>query len=165
MKPPQQINHARHHIWQPSDLGDKAADIITGFVGSWVFVGIHAFWFILWIILRIEPFPFGLLTLLVSLEAIFLSTFVMMSQNRSAARDHIRDDHEAQEVDVLFQINQTQLEILHLLRQQICPPDAVKPTEKITAAKAAETQEVLRAAEARAVSAAARSKQLPRRRR
>src|SRR5215469_10299904 len=109
--------HDRHHIWTPSDFGAKAADVITGFVGSWLFVGIHALWFLLWIIFRLEPFPFGLLTLLVSLEAIFLSTFVMMSQNRAAERDHARDDHEAQEVDVLFQINQTQLEILKLLRQ------------------------------------------------
>jgi uncharacterized membrane protein len=165
MKSPLSLDHKRRHIWQPADFGDKAADIITGFVGSWVFVGIHAFWFIIWIVLRIEPFPFGLLTLLVSLEAIFLSTFVMMSQNRSAARDHIRDDHEAQEVDVLFQINQTQLEILDLLRQQICPPDAVKPTAKIMSGQAAEAQEAPRAAEVRAASPAARSKPSPRRRR
>jgi hypothetical protein len=126
MKSPQQVSHSRHLIWNPSGLADKAADAITGFVGSWIFVGIHAFWFILWIALRIEPFPYGLLTLLVSLEAIFLSTFVMMSQNRSAARDHIRDDHEAQEVDVLFQINQTQLEILQILRGNLCPPEVTE---------------------------------------
>src|SRR5215831_12687667 len=126
LKSDRQMIHDRHHIWKPADLGDKAADAITGFVGSWIFVGIHAFWFILWIVLRIEPFPFGLLTLLVSLEAIFLSTFVMMSQNRSAARDHIRDDHEADEVDMLFKINQTQLEILTLLREVTCPPDESK---------------------------------------
>ena len=126
IKSDRQMIHDRHHIWKPADLADKAADAITGFVGSWIFVGIHAFWFIVWIVLRIEPFPFGLLTLLVSLEAIFLSTFVMMSQNRSATRDHIRDDHEAEEVDMLFKINQTQLEILDLLREVTCPPDTAK---------------------------------------
>jgi uncharacterized membrane protein len=165
MKPPQPMNHSRHLIWKPSDLGDKAADRITGFVGSWIFVGIHAFWFILWIVLRIEPFPYGLLTLLVSLEAIFLSTFVMMSQNRSAARDHIRDDHEAEEVDMLFQINQTQLEILHLLRQQLCPPDGVNQVAKDTAAQIAASQEALSALADRAAPPAPRSKQSPRRRR
>jgi uncharacterized membrane protein len=165
MKSPQPMNHSRHLIWKPSDLGDKAADRITSFVGSWIFVGIHAFWFILWIVLRIEPFPYGLLTLLVSLEAIFLSTFVMMSQNRSAARDHIRDDHEAEEVDMLFQINQTQLEILHLLRQQICPPDGVNPLAKDTAAQIAASQEALRAVADRAAPPAPRSTQSPRRRR
>jgi uncharacterized membrane protein len=127
MKTAEQMTHSRHLIWKPSDLGDKAADVITGFVGSWPFVGIHAVWFVLWIVLRIEPFPFGLLTLLVSLEAIFLSTFVMMSQNRAAARDHIRDDHEAEEVDMLFKINQTQLEILELLRTASANQDNAKP--------------------------------------
>ena len=165
MKSPQQMNHSRHLIWKPSDLGDKAADRITGFVGSWMFVGIHGVWFILWIVLRIEAFPFGLLTLLVSLEAIFLSTFVMMSQNRSAARDHIRDDHEAEEVDMLFQINQTQLEILHLLRQQICPTDAVKPLAKDTAVQIAASEEALRAVVNRTAGSAVRPKQPSRRRR
>jgi Protein of unknown function (DUF1003) len=138
MKSPQQVSHSRHLIWNPSALADRAADAITGFVGSWIFVGIHAFWFVLWIVLRIEPFPYGLLTLLVSLEAIFLSTFVMMSQNRSAARDHIRDDHEAQEVDVLFQINQTQLEILTILRGTLCPPEGAvgaQPTQSADGAR------------------------------
>jgi uncharacterized membrane protein len=116
----EKIDHARHHIYTPTGLGEKAADAITAFVGSWRFVGIHAVWFILWIVARFEPFPFGLLTLLVSLEAIFLSTFVMMSQNRQATKDHLRDDHEAEEVDLLFQINQTQLEILELLRRDLC---------------------------------------------
>src|SRR5215469_18245583 len=126
MKAVEQKSHSRHWIWNPSSLGDKAADVITGFVGSWLFVGIHAVWFVLWIVLRVEPFPYGLLTLLVSLEAIFLSTFVMMSQNRSAARDHVRDDHEAEEVDMLFKINQTQLEILELLRTVSENPDTAK---------------------------------------
>ncbi len=112
---------SRSYIHVPHGLGERAADAITGFVGSWLFVGIHSCWFLLWILFRFEPFPFGLLTLLVSLEAIFLSTFVMMSQNRSAQKDHIRDDHEAEEVDLLYTINEQQMEILHLLRNQICP--------------------------------------------
>jgi uncharacterized membrane protein len=115
---------SRSYIHVPHNLGERAADIITAFVGSWPFVGIHAGWFLLWIVLRIEPFPFGLLTLLVSLEAIFLSTFVMMSQNRAAQKDHIRDDHEAEEVDLLYTINQQQLEILALLRTNLCPADS-----------------------------------------
>ncbi len=63
------------------------------------FVYLHTFWFILWVVLNVgliglfgtfDPFPFGLLTLIVSLEAIFLSTFVMISQNRQANREEIR---------------------------------------------------------------------------
>ena len=109
------MTHSREHIHKGTTFAERAADAITAFVGSWLFVGIHVLWFIAWILLRLEPFPFGLLTLLVSLEAIFLSTFVMMSQNRSAQKDHIRDDHEAEEVDQLFRINQQQLEILNKL--------------------------------------------------
>jgi len=123
----------RHFIYVPPNLAAKAADIITTFVGSWLFVGIHAIWFIAWIVFRIEPFPYGLLTLLVSLEAIFLSTFVMMSQNRASERDHIRDDHEAEEVDLLYQINQRQLEILTLLRTNLCPEDAEKMAASLSA--------------------------------
>jgi uncharacterized membrane protein len=76
-------------------LQDRAADQITAFAGSMAFVYLHVAWFVVWIVLnvtglRFDPFPFGLLTLIVSLEAIFLSTFVMISQNREAARSDLR---------------------------------------------------------------------------
>ena len=72
----------------------RIADLITAFFGSMAFVYVHAVWFGLWILLNIglvhihyisefDPFPFQLLTMIVSLEAIFLSTFVLISQNRS----------------------------------------------------------------------------------
>jgi uncharacterized membrane protein len=78
-------------------LEDRAADKITTFAGSMLFVYLHIVWFTGWIIVnvtgpRFDPFPFGLLTLIVSLEAIFLSTFVMLSQNREAARSDIRSE-------------------------------------------------------------------------
>ncbi len=78
---------------------DRAADRVTDFAGSLKFVYIHGAWFGAWILLNIgligagltfDEFPFGLLTMIVSLEAIFLSTFVMVSQNREAARADIR---------------------------------------------------------------------------
>jgi len=80
---------------------DKAADRITAFAGSLNFVYIHSVWFGIWVLLNIgvlgaslkfDKFPFGLLTMIVSLEAIFLSTFVMVSQNRQAARADIRSE-------------------------------------------------------------------------
>ena len=80
---------------------DRAADRITDFAGSLNFVYIHSAWFGVWILLNIgllggaltfDKFPFGLLTMIVSLEAIFLSTFVMVSQNRQAARADIRSE-------------------------------------------------------------------------
>jgi len=78
---------------------DRAADEITNFAGSLKFVYIHSVWFGIWIAvnigvlgasLKFDKFPFGLLTMIVSLEAIFLSTFVMVSQNRQAARADVR---------------------------------------------------------------------------
>ena len=78
---------------------DRAADEITSFAGSLKFVYIHSVWFGVWIAVNVgllgaavkfDPFPFGLLTMIVSLEAIFLSTFVMVSQNRQAARADVR---------------------------------------------------------------------------
>jgi len=69
---------------------DRAADAITRFAGSMLFVYIHVIWFAVWIGFRVERYPFGLLTMIVSLKAIFLSTFVMISQNREAQRSEIR---------------------------------------------------------------------------
>ena len=53
------------------------------------FVRLHAIWFGLWIGLGVEAYPYGLLTMIVSLEAIFLSTFVMISQNRADAKREV----------------------------------------------------------------------------
>ncbi|MFN2540493.1 MAG: DUF1003 domain-containing protein [Mycobacteriales bacterium] len=79
---------------------DEITDAITAFAGSLSFVYIHVGWFALWVLLNVgafglsafDRFPFGLLTLIVSLEAIFLSTFVMISQNRQAARADVRSE-------------------------------------------------------------------------
>ena len=59
-----------------------------------LFVVIHIVWFSAWIAFRVEPFPFGLLTMIVSLEAIFLSTFVMISQNRADEKRQALADHQ-----------------------------------------------------------------------
>jgi uncharacterized membrane protein len=72
----------------------RLADNITRFAGSMPFVYVHVVWFALWIGLRVEKFPFGLLTMLVSLEAIFLSTFVMISQNRADEKRQLLADSE-----------------------------------------------------------------------
>ncbi|MBI5644637.1 DUF1003 domain-containing protein [Candidatus Kaiserbacteria bacterium] len=67
--------------------GDAVADKVAGFVGSWTFVYVHIVWFGVWVFYPVEPFPYGMLTMLVSLEAILLSTLIMMAQNRQADRD------------------------------------------------------------------------------
>jgi uncharacterized membrane protein len=71
---------------------NRIADAITRFAGSMWFVYLHIVWFSVWIGLGVERYPYGLLTMIVSLEAIFLSTFVMISQNRQEdARRHLAD--------------------------------------------------------------------------
>lgn len=79
---------------------DRAADRITAFSGSMAFVYLHIAWFSLWILLNtgplarypFDPFPYGLLTMAVSLEAIFLSTLVLITQNRQSAEGERRAD-------------------------------------------------------------------------
>jgi len=79
---------------------DCMADAITAFSGRMMFVYVHVVWFGVWIILNtgwigiepFDPFPYGLLTMIVSLEAIFLSTFVLISQNRLSDEAERRAD-------------------------------------------------------------------------
>jgi uncharacterized membrane protein len=73
---------------------NRVADKITAFSGSMLFVYIHIIWFGCWIGFRVEDYPFGLLTMIVSLEAIFLSTFVMISQNRADAKRQVIADEQ-----------------------------------------------------------------------
>lgn len=80
------------------NLQDRIADTITSFSGHIVFVYVHIVWFGAWIVLNtgrigvhpFDPFPYGLLTMVVSLEAIFLSTFVLISQNRLSEESEYR---------------------------------------------------------------------------
>jgi len=73
----------RHAQERAQSIENRVADRITAFAGSMRFVYIHMLWFGCWIGFGVERYPFGLLTMIVSLEAIFLSTFVMISQNRA----------------------------------------------------------------------------------
>jgi uncharacterized membrane protein len=73
---------------------NRIADRITAFAGSMWFVYIHLAWFGCWIAFGVEDYPYGLLTMIVSLEAIFLSTFVLISQNRADARRQVIADQQ-----------------------------------------------------------------------
>ena len=84
---PALVEHARQRA---ESVQNRIADQITTFAGSMAFVYIHILWFGCWIGFGVEKYPYGLLTMIVSLEAIFLSTFVMISQNRQAQRADIR---------------------------------------------------------------------------
>jgi uncharacterized membrane protein len=83
---PALLEHARERA---QSIENRIADRITDFAGSMRFVYLHALWFALWIGLGVEAYPYGLLTMIVSLEAIFLSTFVMISQNRADAKREV----------------------------------------------------------------------------
>jgi uncharacterized membrane protein len=94
----------------------RVADWIAWFSGSMPFLMINAGWFIVWITLntvhtgipQFDTYPFGLLTMIVSLEAIFLSCFVLVSQNRQAEKDRVRADIE-------YEVNiKAELEVAHL---------------------------------------------------
>ncbi len=113
----------RHAEDRAASVQNRIADAITAFAGSMVFVYLHAAWFVLWVITRPfgDKFPFGLLTMIVSLEAIFLSTFVMISQNRADERRQILADNEWKLVQEEGAQNQELLDIsnqlLELTRQ------------------------------------------------
>ncbi len=106
--------NAQDEIEDQRSLLVRVTDWIANFSGSMTFLFINAGWFATWIYLNVsgkasfDPYPFGFLTMVVSLEAIILSILVLLSQNRQAAKDHIRDDIE-------YEINvKAELEIAHL---------------------------------------------------
>ena len=83
-----------HEIQRSQRLQNRVADAITRFAGSMTFVYVSIVWFGLWIGLHVEKYPYGLLTMIVSLEAIFLSTFVMISQNRADEKRQVLADDQ-----------------------------------------------------------------------
>jgi CRP/FNR family transcriptional regulator, cyclic AMP receptor protein len=113
--------NANEEVEEKASTIQKVADWLAWFSGSMMFLFIHAVWFIVWVSLNtvilpandkgergFDPFPFGLLTMIVSLEAIFLSCFVLISANRQAEKDKVRADIE-------YDVNiKAELEVAHL---------------------------------------------------
>ncbi len=96
IKLPPPVNPAliKHAQARADAFGSRIADKITRFAGSMQFVYLHVLWFGCWIGFGVESYPYGLLTMIVSLEAIFLSTFVMISQNRADEKQQVLADQE-----------------------------------------------------------------------
>src|SRR3954462_3293307 len=122
---PALIKHAEERA---NNLQNRIADKITTFAGSMGFVYLHVVWFVVWILfgtlIGFDSYPFGLLTMIVSLEAIFLSTFVMISQNRADAKRQVIADHQwllVQEEDKqncqLLELSQQILELTRAVHQ------------------------------------------------
>jgi uncharacterized membrane protein len=105
---------AEHAKQRAESVQNRIADQITTFAGSMAFVYIHIVWFGCWIGFGVERYPYGLLTMIVSLEAIFLSTFVMISQNRADAKRQVVADQQWQTVKEEDKQNQ---ELLNLSNQ------------------------------------------------
>ena len=137
-------------------LQEQIADGITAFSGRMLFVYVHVVWFSLWVILNtgrlglpaFDPFPYGLLTMIVSLEAIFLSTFVLISQNRLSEEAERRSDldlqmdllteHELTRALLMLDAIQDKLGIendtdpeLAELEQEIKPEDVLAEIERL----------------------------------
>ena len=135
---------------------ERLADLITEFSGRMSFVYAHIAWFSLWIIINVglvgipafDPFPFGLLTMIVSLEAIFLATFVLISQNRLSIEADRRADldlqigllseHELTHALRMLDAIQTKLGIestidgqLFDLEQEVNPEDVLNEMDRV----------------------------------
>ena len=129
---PMPVNPAllQHAQQREKSAEDRVADTITRFAGSMQFVYLHVVWFTAWIALGVERYPFGLLTMIVSLEAIFLSTFVMISQNRADEKRQVLADHQWQ----MVQDEERQNEELLQLSSQIL--ELTKAIHAMTSARA-----------------------------
>ena len=102
-----------HERERAANVQNRIADRITIFAGSMAFVYIHIVWFGAWIGFGVEHYPYGLLTMIVSLEAIFLSTFVMISQNRADERRQVLADNQWKIVQVEEAQNEQLIELSH----------------------------------------------------
>jgi uncharacterized membrane protein len=135
----------KHAEERANNLQNRIADKITTFAGSMAFVYLHVVWFVVWIVfgtlIGFDSYPFGLLTMIVSLEAIFLSTFVMISQNRADAKRQVIADHQWQLVQLedkqncqLLEISQQILALTtavhHCVRPNSDPNPASAPAAK-----------------------------------
>ena len=137
-------------------LQESIADAVTAFSGRMLFVYVHIVWFSLWVALNtgrlglpvFDPFPYGLLTMIVSLEAIFLSTFVLISHNRLSEEAERRSDldlqmdllteHELTRALLMLDMIQEKLGIenntdaeLVELEQEIKPEDVLAEIERL----------------------------------
>ena len=113
LPPPISPDLLKHTEKRAEETQNRIADTITRFAGSMTFVYIHIIWFGCWIAFGVEKYPFGLLTMIVSLEAIFLSTFVMISQNRADAKRQVIADQQWKVVQEEDRQNKQLLDLSH----------------------------------------------------
>jgi uncharacterized membrane protein len=107
-----------HQQSRAADTQLRIADAITSFAGSMTFVYVHIVAFIFWMLFA-ESNPWPTLTLAVSLEAIFLSTFVMIGQNRQASFQQAKADHDFLEQELELKTNTELTRAIHALTQEL----------------------------------------------
>ena len=107
-----------HEAKRAADVQLRVADAITKFAGSMNFVYIHAVLFAVWMV-AFEESPWPTLTLVVSLEAIFLSTFVMIGQNRQAAYQQAKADHDFVESELELKTNTELTRAIHAMTTEL----------------------------------------------
>ena len=118
------VAHAEHpvvtklRVKRAADLHLTIADAITAFAGSMPFVYVHVAVFAGWMLL-VERSPWPTLTLVVSLEAIFLSTFVMIGQNRAAMFQQLKADHDFVEQETELKTNTQLTREIHVLTTEL----------------------------------------------
>jgi uncharacterized membrane protein len=125
------VEHARQRA---ESFQNRVADAITAFAGSMWFVYIHILWFGCWIGFGIEKYPYGLLTMIVSLEAIFLSTFVLISQNREDAKRQVLANQQWQTVKLEDKQNK---QLLALSNQILELTEAIQQHQETSSKKRA----------------------------
>jgi len=108
----------QHRALRAADVQLRVADAITAFAGSMKFVYAHILLFVLWMLL-VESNPWPTLTLTVSLEAIFLSTFVMIGQNRAASFQQAKADHDFREQELELKTNTQLTREIHTLTEEL----------------------------------------------
>lgn len=114
----------------------RIADFAAAFAGTFTFLFVHVIWFGLWVGINVglvkemeifDPYPFGLLTMVVSLEAIFLSCMVLISQSRQAVKDRIRSDVEYDaNIRAGLEVTQLHVKVDHLYEQVLARLAAVE---------------------------------------
>src|SRR4051812_28177985 len=116
-----------HRALRAADVQLRVADAITAFAGSMKFVYVHVLLFVVWM-LFIETNPWPTLTLTVSLEANFLSTFVMIGQNRAASFQQAKADHDFREQELELKTNTQLTREIHTLTEELHRRLLVEPS-------------------------------------
>jgi uncharacterized membrane protein len=117
-RPPHHPVVLAHQAQRAADIQLRIADAITAFAGSMRFVYVHVVLFAFWMLL-LEKNPWPMLTLIVSLEAIFLSTFVMIGQNRQASFQQAKADHDFTEQELELKTNTELTREIHKLTTEL----------------------------------------------